>query len=79
VQKKLAKECVKFLMSVNAVHILFVSGKAFGMIASLESLGIVLSAVFFNIIIYPATVDIFSGLAILIAALSLLFPLAMAM
>ena len=66
-------------LSFNGVLILFVSGKAFGMIASLESLGIVFSSIFFNLIIYPATVDIFSGLAILIAALSLLLPLAIAM
>lgn len=53
-------------------------GKAFGIIASLETLGTLLSSAIFNIGIYPATVEIFSGLAILIASVLLLVPLSTA-
>lgn len=44
------------------------------MVASLESLAYILSGAIFNLGIYPATVHVFSGLAILVAAILLLVP-----
>ena len=55
------------------------TGRLFGLLAALQSLSSVLSAALFNLWLYPATVELLPGTAILVAASLLLPPLALAL
>ena len=68
-----------FSVLYASVHVIHCSGKIFGAIATLETLSTSVGSAVFNFGIYPATVDFYPGLSILIAAQLLFIPLVLVM